>query len=181
MEAVQAQVLSHYGADWSTAFREGPCPSARRPVDHQIGQGIWVLLWRGARDCLAYADGACSIRPSHLLAGDQSTTRGQRPRFAPWASTCFSQTQGGGGWAAARGDVVIIPAFGTEVETKQKLIARDRTVDTTCGDVMSVWSEWTIFQECHQHHSWQSQTRRNQSHHSQATATGRATNLVVYN
>jgi 4-hydroxy-3-methylbut-2-enyl diphosphate reductase len=35
---------------------------------------------------------------------------------------------------------VIIPAFGTEVATRAKLEAKGcRFVDTTCGDVMSVW------------------------------------------
>lgn len=38
------------------------------------------------------------------------------------------------------GDVVIIPAFGTEVSTRAKLEAKGCLfVDTTCGDVMSVW------------------------------------------
>jgi 4-hydroxy-3-methylbut-2-enyl diphosphate reductase len=37
-------------------------------------------------------------------------------------------------------DVVIIPAFGTEVGTRQKLEEKGCIlVDTTCGDVMSVW------------------------------------------
>ena len=37
-------------------------------------------------------------------------------------------------------DVAIIPAFGTEVETREKLMAKGcDLVDTTCGDVMSVW------------------------------------------
>ena len=37
-------------------------------------------------------------------------------------------------------DVVIIPAFGTEVGTRRRIEARGCvTVDTTCGDVMSVW------------------------------------------
>jgi 4-hydroxy-3-methylbut-2-en-1-yl diphosphate reductase len=37
-------------------------------------------------------------------------------------------------------DVVIIPAFGTEVATRRKLEAYGvQSVDTTCGDVMSVW------------------------------------------
>jgi 4-hydroxy-3-methylbut-2-enyl diphosphate reductase len=37
-------------------------------------------------------------------------------------------------------DIVIIPAFGTEVSTRKKLEAKGcRFVDTTCGDVMSVW------------------------------------------
>jgi 4-hydroxy-3-methylbut-2-enyl diphosphate reductase len=38
------------------------------------------------------------------------------------------------------GDVVLIPAFGTEVSTRSKLEAKGCLfVDTTCGDVMSVW------------------------------------------
>src|SRR4051812_36762595 len=37
-------------------------------------------------------------------------------------------------------DIVIIPAFGTEVATRRKLEAKGcEFVDTTCGDVMSVW------------------------------------------
>lgn len=37
-------------------------------------------------------------------------------------------------------DIVIIPAFGTEVATRKKLEAKGSLfVDTTCGDVMSVW------------------------------------------
>jgi 4-hydroxy-3-methylbut-2-en-1-yl diphosphate reductase len=37
-------------------------------------------------------------------------------------------------------DIVIIPAFGTEVATRKKLEAKGcEFVDTTCGDVMSVW------------------------------------------
>lgn len=37
-------------------------------------------------------------------------------------------------------DIVIIPAFGTEVDTREKIRAKGCIeVDTTCGDVMSVW------------------------------------------
>src|ERR1700759_1042880 len=37
-------------------------------------------------------------------------------------------------------DVVMIPAFGTEVGTRKKIEAKGcQLVDTTCGDVMSVW------------------------------------------
>ena len=37
-------------------------------------------------------------------------------------------------------DVVIIPAFGAEVSVQERIKARGcRIVDTTCGDVMSVW------------------------------------------
>src|ERR1039457_6945326 len=41
-------------------------------------------------------------------------------------------------------DVVIIPAFGAEVATMNKLKAKGcQLVDTTCGDVMSVWKRVT--------------------------------------
>ncbi|MFN7140962.1 MAG: 4-hydroxy-3-methylbut-2-enyl diphosphate reductase, partial [Limisphaerales bacterium] len=37
-------------------------------------------------------------------------------------------------------DIVIIPAFGTEVATRKKIEQKGCVlVDTTCGDVMSVW------------------------------------------
>ena len=37
-------------------------------------------------------------------------------------------------------DVVIVPAFGTDLDTLQKINERGcQIVDTTCGDVMSVW------------------------------------------
>lgn len=40
----------------------------------------------------------------------------------------------------SEGDVVIVPAFGTEVATLAKIKERGcQVVDTTCGDVMSVW------------------------------------------
>ena len=42
--------------------------------------------------------------------------------------------------ALAAGDVVIVPAFGTDVATLERIKARGcQIVDTTCGDVMSVW------------------------------------------
>ncbi len=44
------------------------------------------------------------------------------------------------GWHLIPEDVVIIPAFGTEVLTRKRIEAFGcQTVDTTCGDVMSVW------------------------------------------
>src|ERR1700746_3007873 len=39
-------------------------------------------------------------------------------------------------------DIVIVPAFGTDLETLQKIHERGcQIVDTTCGDVMSVWKQ----------------------------------------
>ena len=71
-------------------------------------------------------------------------------------------------------DIVIIPAFGTEVETRNKLAEKGcQFVDTTCGDVMSVWKRVrqyardTVTSIIHGK-SWHEETKATSS---QATAT----------
>ena len=81
-------------------------------------------------------------------------------------------------------DVVIIPAFGTEVATRRKLEEKGCVlVDTTCGDVMSVWkrvrqySKEAVTSIIHgkaKHEETKATT-------SQATAYGAGHYLVVYN
>ena len=80
-------------------------------------------------------------------------------------------------------DVVIIPAFGTEVVTRKKLEQKGCImVDTTCGDVMSVWkrvrqyskeSVTSIIHGKAKHEETKATT-------SQATAYGAGHYLVVY-
>ena len=82
------------------------------------------------------------------------------------------------------GDAVIIPAFGTEVGTRKKLEAKGcKLVDTTCGDVMSVWkrvrqySKENVTSIIHgkaKHEETKATT-------SQARAYGSGHYLVVYN
>src|SRR5213593_1464435 len=81
-------------------------------------------------------------------------------------------------------DVVITPAFGTEVATRRKLEEKGCIlVDTTCGDVMSVWkrvrqySKETVTSIIHgkaKHEETKATT-------SQATAYGAGHYLVVFN
>jgi 4-hydroxy-3-methylbut-2-enyl diphosphate reductase len=81
-------------------------------------------------------------------------------------------------------DVVIIPAFGTEVATRRKLEEKGCVlVDTTCGDVMSVWkrvrqyskeSVTSIIHGKAKHEETKATT-------SQATAYGNGHYLVVFN
>jgi 4-hydroxy-3-methylbut-2-enyl diphosphate reductase len=83
-----------------------------------------------------------------------------------------------------RDDVVIIPAFGTEVGTRRKLEEKGCIlVDTTCGDVMSVWkrvrqySKEAVTSIIHgkaKHEETKATT-------SQATAYGSGHYLVVFN
>jgi 4-hydroxy-3-methylbut-2-enyl diphosphate reductase len=80
-------------------------------------------------------------------------------------------------------DIVIIPAFGTEVSTKRKLEEKGCLfVDTTCGDVMSVWkrvrqySKDSVTSIIHGK-SWHEETMATSS---QARASGTGHYLVVF-
>jgi 4-hydroxy-3-methylbut-2-enyl diphosphate reductase len=80
-------------------------------------------------------------------------------------------------------DIVIIPAFGTEVSMRQQLEAKGcRFVDTTCGDVMSVWkrvrqySKDKVTSIIHGK-AWHEETKATSS---QTMATGGGHYLVVF-
>src|SRR4249920_3696543 len=82
-----------------------------------------------------------------------------------------------------KGDIVIIPAFGTEVATRSKLEAKGCLfVDTTCGDVMSVWKRVrqyardTVTSIIHGK-AWHEETKATSS---QARAYGSGHYLVVF-
>jgi 4-hydroxy-3-methylbut-2-en-1-yl diphosphate reductase len=80
-------------------------------------------------------------------------------------------------------DIVIIPAFGTEVATRKKLEGKGCLfVDTTCGDVMSVWkrvrqySKDAVTSIIHGK-AWHEETMATSS---QARASGNGHYLVVF-
>ena len=80
-------------------------------------------------------------------------------------------------------DIVIIPAFGTEVATRKKLESKGcEFVDTTCGDVMSVWkrvrqySKDAVTSIIHGK-AWHEETMATSS---QARASGNGHYLVVF-
>jgi 4-hydroxy-3-methylbut-2-enyl diphosphate reductase len=82
------------------------------------------------------------------------------------------------------GDVVMIPAFGTEVGTRKRLEEKGCVlVDTTCGDVMSVWkrvrqySKESVTSIIHGK-AWHEETKATSS---QARAYGSGHYLVVFN
>lgn len=82
-----------------------------------------------------------------------------------------------------QGDVVIVPAFGAEVATMDKLKAKGcQFVDTTCGDVMSVWKRVrqyandSVTSIIHGK-AWHEETKATSS---RATANGGGHYLVVF-
>ncbi|HTG45453.1 MAG TPA: 4-hydroxy-3-methylbut-2-enyl diphosphate reductase, partial [Verrucomicrobiae bacterium] len=80
-------------------------------------------------------------------------------------------------------DVVIVPAFGTEVATMEKLRAKGCLfVDTTCGDVMSVWKRVRQYANdgvtsIIHGKAWHEETKATSS---RATANGGGHYLVVF-
>lgn len=185
MEAVQAQVLSHYRSELVERIRaRGGVISA---------DGLTVKLAKEFGFCygveraidLAYAARRAYPDKRIFLLGeiihnpevnDQIrrlgiVTIGGKPSDAEIANI-------------APDDIVIIPAFGTEVGTRKKLEERGCTfVDTTCGDVMSVWkrvhqyskeSVTSIIHGKAKHEETKATT-------SQATAHGAGHYLVVFN
>ncbi len=81
-------------------------------------------------------------------------------------------------------DAVIIPAFGAEVSTMDRLKAIGcRLVDTTCGDVLSVWKRVTQYASDQitsiiHGKAWHEETKATSS---RALAKGPGLYLVVYN
>jgi 4-hydroxy-3-methylbut-2-en-1-yl diphosphate reductase len=141
MEAVQAQVLSHYRSELVERIRaNGNVLSA---------DGLTVKLAKEFGFCygveraidLAYA--ARKVFPNQPIyilgeiihnpeVNDQIRAMGIKSLSGKEKDADVDDLK--------KDDIVIIPAFGTEVATREKLQAKGcRFVDTTCGDVMSVW------------------------------------------
>jgi len=82
------------------------------------------------------------------------------------------------------GDAVIIPAFGTEVSTRKKLESKGCIlVDTTCGDVMSVWKRVRQYSKEHVTSIIHGKAKHEETKAttSQARAYGSGHYLVVFN
>src|SRR6202161_3042718 len=146
MEAVQAQVLSHYRSNLVNRIREkGHVLSADGLLTIKLAKEFGFCYGVERAIDLAYAAKkffaeAAPNTPIYLLGeiihnpevNDQISNLGiqiisPKPTEAELAKL-------------NAGDVVIIPAFGTEVTTRERLKEKGcELVDTTCADVMSVW------------------------------------------
>src|SRR5580658_3998314 len=187
MEAVQAQVLSHYRSGLDNRIREkGHVLSADGLLTIKLAKEFGFCYGVERAIDLAYAARRVfpPPKPIYLLGeiihnpevNDQIRNMGIQI-ISPKPSEAEMGRLGAG-------DVVIIPAFGTEVETRKKLSEKGcELVDTTCGDVMSVWkrvrqyskeSVTSIIHGKAKHEETKATT-------SQATAHGPGHYLVVYN
>ena len=142
MEAVQAQVLSHYRSELVERIRAfGHVLSADGVLTVKLAKEFGFCYGVERAIDLAYA--ARKVfpdKPLYILGeiihnpevNDQILAMGIKSLSGKEKTADIDDLKAG--------DVVIIPAFGTEVSLKRKLEEKGCLfVDTTCGDVMSVW------------------------------------------
>src|SRR6266849_1286722 len=142
MEAVQAQVLSHYRSELIDRIRaKGHILSADGLLTIKLAKEFGFCYGVERAIDLAYA--ARKVfpeQPIYILGeiihnpevNDQIRAMGIKFLSGKEKNADIDDLK--------RDDIVIIPAFGTEVSTRKKLEEKGcRFVDTTCGDVMSVW------------------------------------------
>ncbi len=142
MEKVQAQVESHYRSPLIDRIRaNGDILSANGALTVKLAKEFGFCYGVERAIDLAYA--ARKVYPEKPLyilgeiihnpeVNDQIRAMGIKALSGNQKDADIDEL--------GEGDIVIIPAFGTEVETRKKLQAKGcQFVDTTCGDVMSVW------------------------------------------
>lgn len=142
MEAVQAQVLSHYRSELVDRIRtQGQVSSADGLLTIKLAKEFGFCYGVERAIDLAYA--ARKVFPNQPIyilgeiihnpeVNDQIRAMGIKSISGKEKNADVEDLK--------QGDVVIIPAFGTEVATRARLEQKGCIfVDTTCGDVMSVW------------------------------------------
>jgi 4-hydroxy-3-methylbut-2-en-1-yl diphosphate reductase len=189
MEAVQAQVLSHYRSELVERIRSKGNVISAGDLTVKLAKEFGFCYGVERAIDLAYAarkyfSDVSPSTPIYLLGeiihnpevNDQIRDMGIQIISPKPTDEEMSRLQSS--------DAVIIPAFGTEVGTRKKLEAKGCIlVDTTCGDVMSVWkrvrqySKENVTSIIHgkaKHEETKATT-------SQARAYGSGHYLVVYN
>ncbi|HXU77766.1 MAG TPA: 4-hydroxy-3-methylbut-2-enyl diphosphate reductase [Methylomirabilota bacterium] len=184
MAEVQAQVLSHYRSDLVERIRaNGHILSAGDLTIKLAKQFGFCYGVERAIDLAYAARKVYPEQPIYILGeiihnpevNDQIRAMGIKFLSGKEKSADIDDLQ--------RDDIVIIPAFGTEVTTRKKLEAKGcRFVDTTCGDVMTVWkrvrhySKDKVTSIIHGK-AWHEETKATSS---QAMANGGGHYLVVF-
>lgn len=186
MEAVQAQVLSHYRSELVERIRKnGHVISANGVLTVKLAKEFGFCYGVERAIDLAYAAHKAFPDRRIFLLGEiihNPEVNDQIRRMG--IATIASRPSDDQIEEIKPEDIVIIPAFGTEVATRKKLEARGCTfVDTTCGDVMSVWkrvrqySKESVTSIIHGK-AWHEETLATSS---QARANGSGHYLVVFN
>jgi len=142
MEAVQAQVLSHYRSELVDRIRAtGHVISADGLLTVKLAKEFGFCYGVERAIDLAYAARKVFPKQPIYILGEIIHNPEVNDQIRAMDIRFLSGKEKNADIEDLReGDVVIIPAFGTEVATRAKLEAKGCVfVDTTCGDVMSVW------------------------------------------
>src|SRR5881296_1881109 len=184
MAAVQAQVLSHYRSDLVERIRANGHILSAGDLTIKLAKEFGFCYGVERAIDLAYA--ARKVfpdQPIYILGeiihnpevNDQIRAMGIKFLSGKEKDADVDDLK--------KDDIVIIPAFGTEVSTRKKLEEKGcRFVDTTCGDVMSVWkrvrqySKEKVTSIIHGK-AWHEETKATSS---QARASGGGHYLVVF-
>jgi 4-hydroxy-3-methylbut-2-en-1-yl diphosphate reductase len=184
MEAVQAQVQSHYRSELVSRIRArgfllsangltiklakefGFCYGVERAID------LAYAARRVFPDQPIYIIGEIIHNPE---VNDQIRAMGIRFLSGKEKDADIESLQ--------EGDLVIIPAFGAEMSLMDQLKAKGcRFIDTTCGDVMTVWKRVRQYADDHftsivHGKAWHEETKATSS---QVAWRGRGHYLVVF-
>src|SRR5246127_2277324 len=144
MEAVQAQVLSHYRSELVERIRaNGHVLSADGSLTVKLAKEFGFCYGVERAIDLAYAarkvffDRRLFILGEIIhnpLVNEQIATMGIKNLIGKNREANIEDL--------TSEDVVIVPAFGTDLETLAKINERGcQIVDTTCGDVMTAWKQ----------------------------------------
>jgi 4-hydroxy-3-methylbut-2-en-1-yl diphosphate reductase len=142
MEAVQAQVLSHYRSELVDRIRaQGVVTSADGTLTIKLAKEFGFCYGVERAIDLAYAARKVFPKQPIYILGEIIHNPEVNDQIRAMDIRSLSGKQKTADIEELKeGDVVIIPAFGTEVATRKKLEEKGCIfVDTTCGDVMSVW------------------------------------------
>ncbi|MBL6764009.1 MAG: 4-hydroxy-3-methylbut-2-enyl diphosphate reductase [Verrucomicrobiae bacterium] len=141
MELVQAQVETHYRSSLVEYLRANGNVFSAGGVTIKLAKQFGFCYGVERAIDLAYAARKAFADRTIWLLGEIIHNPEVNDQIKAMGIRTISQRPTDDEMAGvSSSDVVIIPAFGTEVDTREKLIAKGcDLVDTTCGDVMSVW------------------------------------------
>ncbi len=142
MAAVQAQVVTHYRSELVERIRANGGLLATDGLTVKLAKEFGFCYGVERAIDLAYAARKVFPPPKRIfLLGEIIHNPEVNDQIRGLGIVSLSPKPGDRELAQiASEDVVIIPAFGTEVETRRRLEEKGCVlVDTTCGDVMSVW------------------------------------------
>src|SRR5664279_3732794 len=145
MAAVQAQVLSHYRSNLVERIRSSGHLLSAGDLTIKLAKQFGFCYGVERAIDLAYA--ARKVfpnQPIYILGEIIHTPEVNEQLIAMDIKFLSGPNKSADVEQLKENDVVIIPAFGAEMKVMEKLKAKGcQLVDTTCGDVMSVWKRVT--------------------------------------